>query len=78
MTDFRKLCAELINVWDSAIDQDLLDMHEAVERARVALAESEPKEPTQRQLMMLADAMGMTSVGDAAEYAHAVLTRWGK
>lgn len=38
----------------------------------------EPKEPTQRQLMMLANDMGMASVGDAVKYARAVLARWGK
>lgn len=39
--------------------------------------EPEPKEPTSRQLMMLADDMEMASVSDAVEYAHAVLARWG-
>lgn len=41
------------------------------------VTEPEPKEPTSRQLMMLADDMEMASVSDAVEYARAVLARWG-
>lgn len=41
--DFCALCAELVDVWDAAIDQDLLDMHEAVERVRTALAQPSPE-----------------------------------
>lgn len=37
-----------------------------------------PNGPTRRQLMMLADGMGMAyGLGDVAEYARAVLARWG-
>jgi len=41
------------------------------------VTEPELKEPTSRQLMMLADDMEMTSLGDSVEYARAVLARWG-
>ena len=69
---------------EDTADADLID------RARALLAEAdgpavpevrEPAsvtgQPTRRQLMMLADEMGMASIGDAALYARAVLARWG-
>lgn len=78
MTDFRKLCAELINVWDSAIDQDLLDMHEAVERASAALSEPAPEGPTDEQLDDLFIEIDQTGSPESwRPYARAVLARWG-
>ena len=114
MTDYKRLCAELVDAIDSGIPTDRMHLSPLMLRVRDALAEPEPqrryiyspvqiaecggpckqgpehcdcgelwvtepepKEPTSRQLMMLADDMGMASVGDAAEYAHAVLARWG-
>lgn len=79
MADFRALCAELADELDHN-RQCLLDdrslTHPLADRARAALAE-QAVEPNRRQLMMLADDMGIASLGDAAEYAHAVLARWG-
>jgi hypothetical protein len=75
--DYKRLCNELLSYLYQCNWPDGERFYALVERARTALAEPEPKEPTRRQLMMLADNMGMASVGDAAEYAHAVLARWG-
>jgi hypothetical protein len=83
MTDFRALCAELLAAlenegyahWVHTPDEDELCL-----RARAELAKPEPEGPTRRQLMMLADDMGMTTVGAVtpAEYARAILARWGR
>jgi hypothetical protein len=90
MTDYKQLCAELVKAWDDLpwhydwkgnliglADGCQLD-DSAVQRARAALSEPEPEGPTRRQLMMLADDMEMALLGDATEYACAVLARWGK
>ena len=79
MTDFRALCAELVDDLEMADwPWKLKESFRAdIKRARAALAEPEPDGPTRRQLIMLADDMEMASVGDAAEYARAVLARWG-
>jgi hypothetical protein len=79
MTDFRALCVELTDCLEKS---DWPHRYKPVFEqwiyiARKALAEPEPEVPTRRQLMMLADEMGMASVGDSAEYARAVLARWG-
>jgi hypothetical protein len=121
ITDYRALCAELVNALEGEIEMYETRCDDLIARARAALDEPEPKletweelaawlrdhanntslahraarltraaellesldepepvEPTRRQLMMLADAMDMASLGDAAEYARAVLARWGR
>jgi len=46
MTDFRALCAELVEAWDATADFDFNDFGHAaadiVTRARAALAQPEP------------------------------------
>ena len=85
-TDWKALCAELL-AWAEKTSSPYYK-HAVLLRARAALADEpavpegrEPasvvEQPTRRQLMMLADEMGMASIGDAALYARAVLTRWG-
>ena len=76
--DYKRLCNELLSYLYQCDWPDGERFYALVERTRIALAEPEPEGPTRRQLMMLADDMGMASVGDAAEYARAVLARWGK
>ncbi len=91
-TDYRALCAELLQAWDdlpweydfkgnpvgpfAEIDDT------PFERARSALAQSEPVGPTDDELHQLwldlyAFHEGPTS-GDVAEIARAVLQRWGR
>ena len=86
MTDYKELCDELVTTWDQVVDMPIsfeqrrkelcYRIERIVSNARAALLKDQ-EEPTRRQLMMLADDMGMALVGDAAEYAHAVLARWG-
>lgn len=43
MTDFKKLCAELVREWDAANgDHDLLGVADVMDRVRAALALSDP------------------------------------
>ena len=53
MTDFRALCAELVEAWDATADFDFNDFGHAaadiVTRARTALAQPEPQGPTDEE-----------------------------
>lgn len=51
MTDFRALCAELVEQWDNA--GDLGDVGNMIERARAALAQPKPQGPTDEELLEL-------------------------
>ena len=73
-TDFRALCAELL-AWAEKTSSHYYIQPDVLLRARAALADGqavpegrEPAsvtgQPTRRQLMMLADEMGMASIGD--------------
>jgi len=55
MTDYKQLCAELVDAIDSGIPTDRMHSSPLVLRARAALAEPEPDGPTQRQLILLVD-----------------------
>ena len=72
-TDWKALCAELL-AWAEKTSSPYYK-HAVLLRARAALADGpavpegrEPAsvtgQPTRRQLMMLADEMGMASIGD--------------
>ena len=57
MTDFRALCAELVEAWDATADFDFNDFGHAaadiVTRARASLAQPEPVLPTDEELLKL-------------------------
>jgi hypothetical protein len=84
MTDFRALCAELLDCDDGAIfGTDLTT------RAHAALAQSEPQGPTDEELDEFAiywwgsetDERSVSDViecGSMAAYAQAVLARYGR
>ena len=83
MTDFRALCAELVEKLDE-VDRLLHGAqyveHPLTYRARTALAQPEPEGPTQRQLFQLA-AEFWPEGGEptqAVPFARAVLARWGR
>lgn len=83
MTDFRALCAELVD------DLALCDwpyklkavIRADIDRARAALAESEPEAPTDEELMSLfwEHENGLEEIWpeDWLAAARAVLARWG-
>jgi hypothetical protein len=87
MTDFRALCAELLTELQTlrraVADETGYPSPEpsAITRARAALAQPEPEEPTDKELHQLWQELysfhdGPTS-GEVAEIARAVLDRWG-
>ena len=85
MTDFRALCAELvedIEEWMDGTDHCPPSSVALVNRARAALAQPEPQEPTDEELGKLLYYEFTTSTGhgervDAMGFARAVLQRWG-
>lgn len=85
-TDFRALCAELLLAlenegyahWTVPPHEDDLCL-----RARAALTEPEPEEPTREQAVAVYSEVMAThecqTLGEMAEhFARAVLARWGK
>jgi hypothetical protein len=76
-TDFRALCAELVDVFDNPSPPQY--KADVLNRARAALAQPEPQEPTDEELWELYDEMGGDPEDSAwcRNYARAVLARWG-
>ena len=88
MTDFRALCAELLDEFDYYTDWS--DAEKVKDRARAALAQPEPEGPTDEELTMVYAYAVAAAVGnkrgpykqedaEAAQLAglRAVLARWG-
>ena len=85
--DYRALCAELvqdIEEWIAAVDHCPPSSSALVQRARAALAQTEPQGhgPTDEELHQLWLELnefheGPTS-GEVAEIAHTALARWGR
>ena len=53
--DFRALCAELVDAIDSGISTDRMHLSPVMLRARAALAQPEPREPTKAELRQIFD-----------------------
>jgi hypothetical protein len=53
MTDYKQLCAELVDAIDSGIPTDRMHLSPLMLRVRAALAEPEPKGPTDEELLKL-------------------------
>jgi hypothetical protein len=82
MTDFRALCAELLEIIDFLCEGDSRPDCDIVARARACLSQPEPEGPTDEELNDLWLELygfhdGPTS-GDVAVIARAVLARWGR
>jgi len=84
MTDFRALCAELVKQlegWQCYASPDGPNA-KVLERARAALSQPEPKEPTDEELLQVFDTVCLSEGGTVDEIhlrgLHAVLARWGK
>ena len=77
MTDFRALCDELLD--ELKYQTDWSSAEELKERASAALAEPEPKPPTDEDLWHTADDEFRSNVypSDAVKFARAVLNRYG-
>ena len=86
MTDFRALCAELVDELEDWIaygdEADCADAHAIVDRARSALAQPEPQGPTDEELeSFLVDVAcqnGNMYHAEPMTLARAILARWGR
>ena len=80
MTDFRALCAELIDEIDAkAYGVKSLPSSVAIDRARAALAQPEPQGPTNEELItMWATTRYIDQPEGGLAYGRAVLARWGR
>ena len=95
MTDFRALCAELITLNYERTDNVMEWVHRwnaLMDRARAALAQPEPQEPTDYELAQLFSDSNRQAIKGACstpeqaaalirshmEYARAVLARYGR
>jgi hypothetical protein len=81
MTDFRALCAELLQLEQEQPAQYTdwkMRYNAAIARARAALAQPEPQGPTDEELMALAVAVFEDPFSTDKDYARAVLARWGR
>jgi len=78
MTDFRALCAELLE-WAERTSSHYFIQADVVVRARAALAE-QPEEPIDDELWAVGDEDFRANYypTDAIKFARAVLARWGQ
>jgi hypothetical protein len=86
MTDFRALCAELVDVFDNPTPPQY--KADVLNRARAALAQPEPQGPTlddvvelcaEHEFMLGVDgANEEESAKGLLEIARAILARWGR
>ena len=80
MTNFRKLCDELLDELKYQTDWSIAE--ELKERARAALAEPESEGPTDEELLHVFDTACLSEGGTVDEIhlrgLRAVLARWGK
>ena len=78
MTDFRALCAELLADYEDSFVVGQPGDDPLVQRARAALAQPEPQEPTDDELYDLWDQEGTEAdFQECRRFARAVLARWG-
>jgi hypothetical protein len=82
MTDFRALCAELVEKLDELnCNFNIPNQSALIERAYEALAQPEPQGPTDEELMDMAEFYiednGSLGLHNAGDFARAVLARWG-
>lgn len=77
-TDYRSLCAELIDALDSGIPAKRIRLSPLANRARAALAEQpELVRPTKAEIHLLADNILDGDRASRVDFARAVLARWG-
>jgi hypothetical protein len=81
MTDFRELCAELLEIAELYSDggPDYEPFEQIINKARTALAQPEPQRPTDEELYDLWDQEGSEAdFQECRRFARAVLARWGR
>ena len=80
MTNFRALCAELLE-WAERTSSHYYKQADVIIRARTLLDQPEPVVPSDEELMDMAEFYiednGLLGLHNAGEFARAVLARWG-
>jgi len=84
-TDWRALCAELLEALENAIrvvyhedgTKHISTADPTIAKADAALAQPEPQVPTDEELMALAVAVFEDPFSTDKDYARAILARWG-
>ena len=77
MTDFRALCAELLEIIDFLCEGDSRPDCDIVARARAYLSQPEPEGPTVMEIIELADEIEAEELGQV-DLVRRALARWGK
>ena len=82
-TDYRAMCADLIDALDSGIPAGRIRMSPLVDRARAALAQPEPVPPTDEELIgpitwMIDDCIYDNDKGEIAQSLRELIARWGR
>jgi hypothetical protein len=72
MTDYKALCAELV----AAIDASVPYATPLLDRARAALAQPAPEQPTVMEIIELANEIEAAELGQV-DLVRAALARWG-
>jgi hypothetical protein len=82
MTDFRALCAELVDAYEWCIEEYMTAPAEEdtlIQRARAALAQPEPQGPSDEDLDALFTEVDQSGESESwRTYARAALARWGR
>jgi hypothetical protein len=85
-TDWRALCAELMDAIDSCIPAERIKQSPLAVRVDAALAQPEPQGPTDKELLGLWEQWnvgwdpqrGPVITPHPVEFARAILARWGR
>ena len=82
MTDFRALCAELLE-WAEHTSAHYVVHPDVILRARAALSEPDPVAPTDEELIrpimwMLDDSIYDNDKGEIAQSLRELVARWGQ
>jgi hypothetical protein len=95
MTDYKELCAELVTELEgwcgTGTYDNTVNAHSVIDRARAALAQSEPEGPTDEELTQFlfenfrgpieflcdAEEEAHLMIRSHVKFARAVLARWG-
>jgi hypothetical protein len=62
MTDYKQLCAELLNAYEHELNKRGMGC-DLINRARAALAEPEPEQPTVMEIIELANEIEAAELG---------------
>jgi hypothetical protein len=80
MTDYKELCAELVTELEgwcgTGTYDNTVNAHSVIDRARDALAQPEPEQPTVMEIIELANEIEAAELGQV-DLVRAALPRWG-